>query len=384
MAEFRNFNYSMRQVVQAGDALREELVWSEDHRDELLEIFTIANLWRESHLYPMYRMRHEMSGKMRRKKLAGIAAARLKRMPSIRKKLRRISSKLNQLQDLGGCRAILPSIADANSLLDAYRNGAKHEFMREKNYIANPKIGGYRSHHMIFRYVGNSEDEVYNGRRIELQIRTRLQHTWGTAVEAVGLLRNEDMKAGEGNPDWLKLFDLMSAELALAERCPEPPHLPSRKERVAEIIELNKKLNALSTLENFRHAVRFAMTYTHAPGDAPKCFRIEYNHAATRVTVSPHSRPVTGVEEYEKAELEDSIAGDGNIDTVFVDADKLEDLQAAYPNYFGDVQLFCRNLESITQGKTAKEYTLPPQATVPLPPKETPDLSWFRRRGRWS
>lgn len=383
MGDFPRFEFSMKQVESAGNALKDELAWSEDRRDELLEIFGIANQWRDSHLYPMFRLRHEMIGKMRSQRLPGITVARAKRMPSIRKKLARISSKLNQIQDLGGCRAILPSIAHANTLLETYRSSARHEFANDKDYIAKPKIGGYRSYHIIYKFVGNGEDEVFNGRRIELQIRTRLQHTWATAVETVGLLRREDMKAGEGNADWLRFFDLMSAELATAERCPEPLHLPNHSQRVAEIRDLNKRLNALSTLENFRHAVKYANSYLRGI-DAPKCYRIEYNHASQEVKVTTHAQPIKGIEDYESAELKDSVAGDGNINTVFVDADKLEDLRAAYPNYFGDVQLFCRNLEAITKGYSAKEYTMPPQETVPPPPKEAPDLSWFRKPKRWS
>jgi hypothetical protein len=55
----------------------------------------------------------------------------------------------------------------------------------------------------------------------------------------------------------------------------------------------------------------------------------------------------------------------------------------AYPNYFGDVQLFKMQLKKITQGDDAVEYTMPPQATVPKGPKEKVDLSWFKRRMRW-
>ena len=382
MADFPSFDYTMQQVVRAGDALRNDLVWSEGRREELLEVFCIANQWRDSHLYPMNRLRHEVIGKMRARNLPGITAARLKRMPSIRTKLRRISSKLNRIQDLGGCRAVLSSIADAGRLLDAYSSSPRHEFHSKKDYVAEPKLGGYRSHHLIYRYLGAGDDEVFTGRRIELQIRTRLQHSWATAVEAVGLLRREDMKAGEGNADWLRLFDLISAEFAMAEKCPEPPHLPPHKERAKEIRDLNKKLNALNTLENFRHAVNFVNLYAASLG-SPQFYRIEYNHAEKTVAVLPHSRPIGGVKDYEDAEMRDSVSGDGNINTVFVEADKLEDIRAAYPNYFGDVQLFCHNLKAITDGRPAREYTMPPLESVPRPPAELPDLSWFRKPKRW-
>ena len=60
----------------------------------------------------------------------------------------------------------------------------------------------------------------------------------------------------------------------------------------------------------------------------------------------------------------------GAYNIVLVEVDKVENLKAAYPNYFGDVQLFLRNLRLIARGKEAREYTLPPQETVR--PQELP------------
>jgi ppGpp synthetase/RelA/SpoT-type nucleotidyltranferase len=73
---------------------------------------------------------------------------------------------LNQLQDLGGCRATLVSIADVRVLVDVLRNKSRHELRHEDDYIGEPKPDGYRSHHMIFNYKGRGEAEIYDGRRI--------------------------------------------------------------------------------------------------------------------------------------------------------------------------------------------------------------------------
>jgi hypothetical protein len=55
----------------------------------------------------------------------------------------------------------------------------------------------------------------------------------------------------------------------------------------------------------------------------------------------------------------------GKINTVLVDASRVSDLKAAYPNYFGDVQLFCHSLKSILGGNRVKEYAMPPQQAAP-------------------
>ena len=83
-----------------------------------------------------------------------------------------------------------------------------------------PGSSGYRSHHLIFSFFPRDEAEnSFAGRLIEIQIRSRLQHSWASAVEAVGLYRGENLKAGIGSDEWLRLFELMSLEFAASEGC---------------------------------------------------------------------------------------------------------------------------------------------------------------------
>lgn len=378
VAAFAPLTFSMKQVLKAGEALKGDLVWSESTAPQVYEVFRIANNWRESHAYPMRSIRQEMIMRMRQNGLDGVTAARLKRMKSIRKKLRTISAKLNQIQDIGGCRVILPSITDVLAMVDTLRGALRHELTGERNYIEDPKMGGYRCHHLMYKFDGRGDSQSFNGRRIEIQVRTRLQHSWATAVEAVGLFRKEDMKAGKGDKDWLRLFDLMSAELAVAENCPESRFVPSRKQRVQEIRDLDRKLDAVATLERLRYAVRNTDT-VYIEGEKPRYYRIEYNNKDNTVMISGFYQPTSALKDYNKAEESDNLHEDNEIDTVCVEADKIEDLKAAYPNYFGDVQLFNMNLKAITQGKNAREYTVRPKFVPPAPPNEPPDLSWFRQ-----
>jgi ppGpp synthetase/RelA/SpoT-type nucleotidyltranferase len=120
---------------------------------------------------------------------------------------------------LAGCRAILPSIKEVKAVIEGLRANMKHEFHNEADYINKPKPDGYRSHHMILKFKGIDEEVMFDGRRVEIQIRSHVQHSWATAVEAVGMFRSEDLKAGQGNPRWLRLFQLMSAEMSMAEGC---------------------------------------------------------------------------------------------------------------------------------------------------------------------
>jgi hypothetical protein len=270
---------------------------------------------------------------------------------------------------------------DVSELITALRQNLAHDLYDEDDYVNAPKRDGYRSHHMMFKFRGTGDREVYNGRRVELQLRTRLQHSWATAVEAVGLFRREDLKAGQGNLEWLRLFELMSVEIALAEGCTDL--VGNRPSRVREIIALDKQLGAANMLENLSQAVRFTDRYHADPNSRPVYYLIKYDHANSVVNAEPYFGAIPGVQSYDKAEISENRSGKNNVSTVLVEADGVENLKEAYPNYFGDVQLFKTNLRNITRGEEAKEYTMPPVATVAPRPRERPDLSWFKKRKRW-
>jgi len=319
---------------------------------------------------------------MRALEIDGVTAARLKRMQSIRRKLRRIGLHLNQLQDLGGCRAILARISDVNALVGVLRDRSRHELRDEDDYIRTPKKDGYRSYHLMFNFCGRGRTKAFDGRRVEVQVRTRLQHSWATAVEAIGLLRGEDLKANKGNKDWLRLFLLMSAEFALAEGCPEPPDVPPRNERVEEIKALDESLEATATLENMSYAVRWT-DLAVSPRQAPTYYLISYDNATREVEVRPYFAPRKAQLQYESAEAIDNRTGGDTKNIVLVEADKLEAMKEAYPNYFGDVQLFKTQLRRITRGDGAKEFVVRPQESVRPRPRESADLMWLKRRKPW-
>lgn len=381
VSEYPSFEYSMSQVAKAGKFLKEEILWSDEDYEHIVEMFRIANNWRDSHMLPMRRMRMELVAQLRKAKLKGVTAARVKRMPSIRRKLQRLSTKLNQIQDLGGCRVILPTVDDVNLLVTRHKEQSRHIFREEDNYIACPKSGGYRSHHLVYKFQDDGAAESYSGRRIEVQVRTRLQHSWATAVEAVGLLRNEDLKAGIGDADWLRLFELVSAEFALDEGCQEPSNVPGRSERVAEIKELNRTLGADKKLEQFRAAVARSASYYPPSTEKSEYYLIRFDNAHNSVDIKLYSKALAGTASYGEMELQDS-KNRKNVDAVLVEVDKVENLREAYPNYFGDVALFTQSLRKIA-GLAPLSYSLPPQELAPRRPKEKPYYPLFQRSRRW-
>jgi hypothetical protein len=382
VSDFPPFKFTTEEVRQAGKALSGKLVWTDHTADSIRKVFAVAHNWRDSHGYPMRRLRSILVGQIRRQQSAGNTVARLKRMPSIRQKLVNQQWPLDKIQDLAGCRAIVPSIKDARTLIDAMCQIPNHILHRQNAYIDEPKSDGYRCHHMIFRFRGEGDDSVFDERRVEVQIRTWLQHTWATAVEAVGAYRGENMKAGEGSAEWLRLFALMSAEFATAEKCPEPRGLPARTGRVKEIIALDKQLDAANTLENVTHAVKYSDNID--PQSKPEYYQIIYDRKNRVVDVKPYFNALTGAKAYDEAELTAERSQTG-VTSVLVEADGIENLKAAYPNYFGDVQMFRTQLKQITQGDEAVEYAMLSHAAPPKKKSdEKPDLSWFKQRKRWT
>jgi hypothetical protein len=381
VAEYPRFEYSMKDVKRAGEIIAGELPWNDQTAPQIRDAFQIANNWRDAHTYPMRSVRYSLMWFMRHHDLEGVTVARLKRMQAIRRKLRRIPHNLSQLQDLGGCRAILPSIADVRKLVGLLRDRSRHHLRAEDDYIATPKKDGYRSHHLMLLYRGRGAAAVHDDRRIEVQIRTRLQHSWATAVEAVGLFRGEDLKGNHGSGDWLRLFQLMSAEFAVAEGFQELPDAQPRHSRIAEIKDLDKRLDAANILQNMSYAVRWT-DIAIAPNDKVRYYLIEFDNASKQVRVIPYFSPKSATLSYDNAESFDNKSGKDAKNIVLVEADKLDNLKAAYPNYFGDVQLFKTQLNNITKGKDVEEYTVKPQETVAPRPRENPDLSWFKRRIR--
>jgi hypothetical protein len=197
---------------------------------------------------------------------------------------------LNQLQDLGGCRAIMDTMDDVRTLVNVMKERSRHEFRGENDYIAEPKEDGYRSYHLKYAFQGRGDAEVHNGRRVELQIRTVLQHSWATAIEAVGLFRGEDLKGHDGSLQWLRLFQLMSAEFAEAEKCDPPVGLPSHGKRVRELKQLEAELDAFGALDTLSHAANWVRTAVQ-PRQRPTHYLIHYNRDAKTVEVRPYTKP---------------------------------------------------------------------------------------------
>ena len=186
----------------------------------------LAERWRASHAYPINTFQATLRTKIRNLPGDIIVAQRLKRMPTIIDKLKRYPAmQLTTMQDIGGLRAVLPSVPDAINLAGEYRRNTHfaHELVDEKDYVQAPRNeDGYRSIHLIYKYK-NIRNPNHDGLRLELQIRSRLQHTWATAVETMGTFLGQALKSRQGDREWIDFFAIVSSAFAYREKRPPVP-----------------------------------------------------------------------------------------------------------------------------------------------------------------
>ncbi|WP_342150248.1 RelA/SpoT domain-containing protein [Methylorubrum sp. SB2] len=386
MPNFEPFAYSIDDVREASQVIGGDLTWTPETEDRIRRAFTVANHWRDSHAHPMKSMHGSMRAHIRIQELNGFTAARVKRMNAIRGKLRRMSGRrrpltLGDFQDLGGCRAIMHTMGEAERLIAAIKGRFRHHLWAEDDYIHDARATGYRCHHLKFEYVGRGDTTVFNGRRIELQIRTDLQHSWATAVEAIGMFLGDELKSGKGSAEWLRLLALVSAEFAEAEGCDPAKGMPGRVERIRELKELNAELGAVKVLDNLSTAVFWSQDAV-GYDQKPSYYLLRYDNESKQVFVTPHYKSRYAFTSYEAAEKPDNISGLEKSNVVLVEADKMDNLTKAYPNYFGDVQLFKMQLNALVHDEAVSEFKVALQKRAIPTPRERIDPDWMRRQGR--
>ena len=143
-----------------------------------------------------------------------LTASRNKRIETIISKLCRPEKpKLDRIHDIAGTRIIFENIKSLEDYIDILENtelvNFKEKINEDKNrynYIKNPKSDGYRSIHKVFYYSSNIPYSTLNEKRfnlenkkIELQLRTRLQHIWATTVEIYDIINKSNIKTGTHN-----------------------------------------------------------------------------------------------------------------------------------------------------------------------------------------
>lgn len=197
--------YSGEQVNRAGEKLLLKDLY--ENEAEFSSVLDVLSYWRSEHDIPLKCAFETVQKAALGKDRKAIFAKRLKRIASITKKLRRFDSMaLRNMQDIGGCRAIVTNQKKLLQILRDLKRLPQFKWpdgkYRIKDYITDPKDDGYRSVHIIGIFPGNFSAP----RRIEVQLRTYIQHYWATALEIVDLFTDQALKSNQGDSEWRVFF----------------------------------------------------------------------------------------------------------------------------------------------------------------------------------
>lgn len=330
-------------INKAGKILTQANLFSKEYQEAL----ELANRWRACHAYPINTFQATLRTKTGNCKGDVLVAQRLKRMPTIIDKLSRFPNmQITTMQDIAGIRAIFDDLNDIGFIVSKYVNNKNfpHEFVANYDYISNPRdIDGYRSQHLVYKYR-NKHIDAYDGLRVEIQLRTKLQHIWATAVETMGTFLGQALKSKQGEKEWLDFFALVSSAFSFLENTPQVPrfaHL-SKQQTIDEVAKLEKELGAIEKMKNFSTVVSSIgnnKSYTY--------HLLVLNSLKHAIDVYTYDRDNFEKAMADYAKFEDEAAKGSKLEPVLVSAGPMENLRKAYPNLFLDISEFEKTLMSL-------------------------------------
>lgn len=332
--------YTKSDINKAGNIIRNEKLTNDEYNSAI----KVIDNWRASHAYPLHVIYMYLRG-MASNNSKIIVVERLKRLSSIIGKLKREKGmELWRMQDLGGCRFIVPNINDVFFYSDKYKKSrVRHEFKRAYDYINNPKQSGYRSLHLVYKFHSENKDTYNKNMLIEIQFRTHLQHLWATALETMGIYTKQALKAGEGDKYIKRFFVLVSSLFAIKEGYPVVPGTSTDvNELVSELICIDKEYHCLENLSAIRRSVwhdeKLKQDYIFRP-DKQGYYVLVLNYDEMKLGISYFSpSKIDKANSFYINKEKEKFNSD--IDVVLVRASSFTDLQKAYPNYFADIKEF--------------------------------------------
>jgi ppGpp synthetase/RelA/SpoT-type nucleotidyltranferase len=280
----------------------------------------------------------------------GTVAQRLKRLPTILDKLNRIPTmRLSQMQDIGGLRAIVGTVDKVRKIEANYKKSRiKHTFKLKKDYITDPKDSGYRGIHLVYAY-NNMKNPDCNGMLIEIQLRTRLQHLWATAVETVDFFFQQSLKNSEENNKWAEFFKLTSALFALEEKqqTHKEYHGQTEHDIIRKFHAFESQNHCLKTVETIR--MTDIVKDQRLANAAYWIIESRFNgNFTTRIYPFTESQEESADLVYRQLEQSPDCKN-GKSQIVLVSVDSIKKLTEAYPNFFGNISGFIIELDKIVK-----------------------------------
>lgn len=346
--ELARAKWSNKEIDAVGESLRDgaTLLNQKTSPDLLL----ISN-WRSSNELAMKRVMASLKRHANECGAKAVIYGRAKRMSSIASKLVRLPNMaLSTMQDIAGCRVVVESAGDAELFAASIRNELAQRLSRggpisERSYIQRPKLDGYRSIHFIVRYKPLNSPDLKD-RKVEIQVRSTLQHQWATALETVDLFTTQTLKIGGGDPRWRRFFALSSGIFASKESRSAVPGLPiAYKDLFAEMNQLANELHVAKRLQGWSDVMRDVLegsTSGSLEGIYSYLVELHVDESKTHVKKYDANQLKAAHENYLQSEMQNA-----NLpmrSSVLATAYSLSEVRKAFPGYYGDTRAFLRAL----------------------------------------
>lgn len=342
---------SKTQVTKAGKILLSSK--SSEERNNALEII---NEWRTNHLYPLTLMRNFLVRMLAKNNIEPfLVSQRLKRLTSIEYKLDlNKNMALGGMQDIGGFRIVVKDTKDLSrlkKLIEQKKETHSYKLEYLDDYVSEPRQSGYRSIHYIYTF--RSKMQRCDSLKLELQIRTKLQHNWATAVETAGIYTKTSLKSSKGPDEWLDFLKVVSSLFAIKEKLPvlNIHNDKTMHQLMVESFNYTHKLNIIPILKGLR------ISANHIESDKLEgdyfIINISFTEKVVNIMIFKRRDFNAATDEYLK--LEKNIKDSENA-VVFVSATSIKSLKKAYPSYFLDTSEFISALEKMNSN--CKEWDL--------------------------
>ncbi len=253
------------------------------------------------------------------------------------------------MQDIGGCRAI---VKDLNQLHEIHKKLIKsksvHKIIHTSNYLT-PKKSGYGGVHLIYSCFYNSDNtNPWRKTKIEVQLRTKLQHAWATSLEIIDTLEGINLKTRmEGHEEWRRFFAISGqlvahddgaiiiADEKLQLYRKELVQLETNLNAVRKIMEFSFGIKALTSPET-RHIIRKQNISMCLVTISKQSFNNtkDNNNSTLEINVQIKAFSTRNTKQALK-ELNESELDDDILISVLLSTSDAKNLKRAYPNYFG-------------------------------------------------
>jgi ppGpp synthetase/RelA/SpoT-type nucleotidyltranferase len=124
---------------------------------------------------------------------------------SITEKLRRETIRLSQMQDIAGCRLVVPNVLAQDEVVERLKSALPKAVVIDRR--KQPSFG-YRAVHII---------PTARNKPVEIQIRTELQHLWAQLSEKLSDALDPTIKYGGGDSETRKRMSAISSLIAVLE-----------------------------------------------------------------------------------------------------------------------------------------------------------------------